>query len=136
MPKGKRERLAAASCFSLVERESFDGADLLSVSLDQLRFGRCTLVDADLRQATLDNCWFTFCDLRRADLRGASLRFASFAACDLRDADLRGCDLTGTRFGFVNTGAANVRTNMTGAATGHALLDSATFDQVIGWPPD
>ncbi|MFC9343800.1 pentapeptide repeat-containing protein [Streptomyces sp. NPDC057020] len=29
----------------------------------QLRFTRCTFVEADLRHAGLDGCSFTFCDL-------------------------------------------------------------------------
>jgi uncharacterized protein YjbI with pentapeptide repeats len=130
-----RERLANAPYFSGVKHESFDGADLVSVLLDRLRFDRCTLVAADMRQATLDNCWFKFCDLRSARLRGASLRFARFAGCDLRGADLRDCDLTGAHFGFVMTGAETGRTDLTSARTEGATLDGAVFEQVTGWRP-
>jgi uncharacterized protein YjbI with pentapeptide repeats len=134
VPANAHERLAYAPYMSSIKRESFDGADLMSVRLNHLRLDRCTLIAADLRQATLDNCYFRFCDLRGARLRGASLRLARFAGCDLRDADLRDCDLTGAQFGFVNTGAENGRSDLTGAATGGAILDSAVFDQVTGWP--
>jgi uncharacterized protein YjbI with pentapeptide repeats len=135
MPEDRRNRLTSACNFTRIERETFDGADLSSASLNHLRLDRCSLVAADLRHATLDYCSFRFCDLRRASLRGASLRFASFAGCDLRDTNLRDCDLTGTQFGFVNTGDETGRTNMTGVATGHSTLDRATFEWVIGWPP-
>jgi uncharacterized protein YjbI with pentapeptide repeats len=88
-----------------------------------------------LRQATLDRCRFRFCDLRRARLRGASLRFARLAACDLREADLRDCDLKGAPFGFVNTGAPNGLSDLTGAVMDGAAVIGATFDGVTGWPP-
>jgi len=136
MPEDQRKRLMAAPYMSYVRREDFDGAALASVSLNHLRFDRCSLVAADLRQATLDNCWFRFCDLRRVNLRGASLRFASFAGCDLRDADLRDCDLTGARFGFVNTGGPDGLTNLTGVRAAGAILADVVFEQVIGWPAD
>jgi uncharacterized protein YjbI with pentapeptide repeats len=131
----RRERLAGVRAFATVAGEVFDGADLSSVCLDRLRIDRCSLVAADLRQATLDRCSFRFCDLRRARLRGASLRFARLAACDLREADLRGCDLTGASFGFVNTGAANGLSDLTGALMDSAAVSGATFDRVTGWPP-
>jgi uncharacterized protein YjbI with pentapeptide repeats len=89
-----RIRLAEASYFVQVIGENFDGADLLSVQCDHLRFRRCSFVGADLRQATLNGCWFRSCDLRGVQLGGASLRGAMFLGCDLRDADLRDCDLT------------------------------------------
>lgn len=131
MSEDRRDRLTSARYFTRVERETFDGADLASVSLNHLRLDRCSLVAADLRHA-LDSCSFRFCDLRRANLRGASLRFASFAGCDFRYADLRDCDLTGTQFGLVNTGDETGRTKLTGVATERATLDSTTFDPVIG----
>ena len=134
MGGSQRERLASERYFAIVAGEGFDGADLSSVVLDRLRIDRCSLVAADLRHATLDGCRFRLCDLRRASLRGASLRFASLAGCDLREADLRDCDLTGARFGFVNTGAANGLTNLTGANMDGATLAGAAFDRVTGWP--
>ena len=127
-----RQRLTEAGYFSSVVNENFDGADLLSVRLDHLRLTRCAFVGADLRQATLDNCWFKFCDLRGAVLRGSSLRNASFAGCDLRKTDLRDCDLTGARFGYVNNGQDNGRTDVTGAVFDGATLTDTTFDRVIG----
>jgi uncharacterized protein YjbI with pentapeptide repeats len=132
---GRRERLAGVRAYATVAGEVFDGADLSSVCLDRLWLDRCSLVGADLRQATLDSCSFKFCDLRRARLRGASLRFARLAACDLREADLRDCDLTGASFGFVNTGAANGLSDLTGVVMDGADLTGATFDRVTGWPP-
>jgi uncharacterized protein YjbI with pentapeptide repeats len=130
----RRDRLASERPFAVVAREAFDGAGMSSVRLDRLRLDRCSLVATDLRQATLDRCRFRFCDLRRANLRGASLRFAVLAACDLREADLRDCDLTGARFGFVNTGAANGLTDLTGASMEGATLTGTAFERVAGWP--
>ena len=132
---GRRERLAGEHAYAKVAGEIFDGADLSSVCLDRLRLDRCSLVAADLRQATLDHCRFKFCDLRRARLRGASLRFAHLAGCDLREADLRDCDLTGAFFGFVNTGAPNGLSDLTGAVMDGAVLTGTTFARVAGWPP-
>jgi uncharacterized protein YjbI with pentapeptide repeats len=132
---GRRERLAGVRAYTTVAGEVFDGADLSSVCLDRLWLDRCSLVAADLRHATLDGCSFRFCDLRRARLRGASLRFARLSGCDLREADLRGCDLTGASFGFVNTGAPNGLSDLTGAVMDGAAVAGATFDRVIGWPP-
>jgi len=132
---GRRGRLAAERAFATVAGEVFDGADLSSVCLDRLWLDRCSLVAADLRHATLDRCSFRFCDLRRARLRGASLRFAHLAGCDLREADLRGCDLTGASFGFVNTGAPNGLSDLTGAVMDGAVLVGTSFDRVTGWPP-
>jgi uncharacterized protein YjbI with pentapeptide repeats len=135
MRTGSRERLAGARAYATVSGEVFDRADLSSVCLDRVRLDRCSLVAADLRQATLDRCNFKFCDLRRALLRGASLRFANLAGCDLREADLRDCDLTGASFGFVNTGAANGLSDLTGAVMDGAVLTGTTFDRVVGRPP-
>ena len=132
---GSRERLAGVRVYATVTGEVFDGADLSSVCLDRGQLDRCSLVAADLRQATLDRCRFKFCDLRRAVLRGASLRFANLAGCDLREADMRDCDLTGASFGFVNTGAPNGLSDLTGAVMDGAVLTGTTFDRVIGWPP-
>jgi uncharacterized protein YjbI with pentapeptide repeats len=132
---GRRERLAGERAFAAVAGEVFDGADLSSVCLDRLRLDRCSLVATDLRHATLDRCSFRFCDLRRARLRGASLRFAYLAGCDLREADLRDCDLTGASFGFVNTGAPNGLSDLTGAVLDGAVLAGTTFKRVTGWPP-
>jgi uncharacterized protein YjbI with pentapeptide repeats len=129
---GSRERLARA--YGTVTAEVFDGADLSSVCLDRVRLDRCSLVAADLRQATLDRCNFKFCDLRRALLRGASLRFANLAGCDLREADMRDCDLTGASFGYVNTGAPNGLSDLTGAVMDGAVLTRTTFNRVVGWP--
>jgi uncharacterized protein YjbI with pentapeptide repeats len=134
MKKGSRERLAGARAYATVTGEVFDGADLSSVCLDRVRLDRCSLVAADLRQATLDSCYFKFCDLRRALLRGASLRFAKLAGCDLREADLRDCDLTGASFGYVNTGAPNGLSDLTGVVMEGAVLTEATFERVVGWP--
>ena len=120
--------------YATVAGEVFDGADLSSVCLDRVRLDRCSLVAADLRQATLDRCNFKFCDLRRALLRGASLRFAKLSGCDLREADLRDCDLTGAFFGYVNTGAPNGLSDLTGVVMDGAVLTEATFERVVGWP--
>jgi uncharacterized protein YjbI with pentapeptide repeats len=133
MNRGSRERLAGAR-YTTVTGEVFDGADLSSVCLDRVRLDRCSLVAADLRQATLDRCDFRFCDLRRALLRGASLRFAKLSGCDLREADLRDCDLTGAFFGYVNTGAPNGLSDLTGVVMDGAVLTEATFERVVGWP--
>jgi uncharacterized protein YjbI with pentapeptide repeats len=133
MNRGSRERLAGAR-YATVTGEVFDGADLSSVCLDRVRLDRCSLVAADLRQATLDRCDFRFCDLRRALLRGASLRFAKLSGCDLREADLRDCDLTGAFFGYVNTGAPNGLSDLTGVVMDGAVLTEATFERVVGWP--
>jgi uncharacterized protein YjbI with pentapeptide repeats len=135
MKRGSRERLAGARAYATVTGEVFDGADLSSVCLDRVRLDRCSLVAADLRQATLDRCSFKFCDLRRALLRGASFRFARLAGCDLREADLRDCDLTGASFGYVNTGAPNGLSDLTGAMMDGAVLTGARFERVVGWPP-
>src|SRR5580698_5902682 len=131
---GGRERLAVERAYGTVTAVVFDGADLSSVCLDRVRLDRCSLVAADLRQATLDSCYFKFCDLRRALLRGASLRFAKLAGCDLREADLRDCDLTGASFGYVNTGAPNGLSDLTGVVMEGAVLTEATFERVVGWP--
>jgi uncharacterized protein YjbI with pentapeptide repeats len=133
MNRGSRERLADAR-YATVTGEIFDGADLSSVCLDGVRLDRCSLVAADLRQATLDRCNFKFCDLRRTLLRGASLRFAKLSGCDLREADLRDCDLTGAFFGYVNTGAPNGLSDLTGVVMDGAVLTEATFERVVGWP--
>jgi uncharacterized protein YjbI with pentapeptide repeats len=135
MRKGSRERLAGACVYATVTGEVFDGADLSSVCLDRGQLDRSSLVAADLRQATLDRCNFRFCDLRRAVLRGASLRFAKLTGCDLREADLRDCDLTGAFFGYVNTGAPNGLSDLTGVVMDGAVLTGATFERVVGWPP-
>ena len=135
MRTGSRERLAGVRAYATVSGEVFDRADLSSVCLDRVRLDRCSLVAADLRQATLDRCNFKFCDLRRALLRGASLRFAKLAGCDLREADLRDCDLTGASFGYVNTGAPNGLSDLTGVVMDGAVLTGATFERVVGWPP-
>ena len=134
MKRGSRERLAGAPAYATVSGEALDGADLSSVCLDRVRLDRCSLVAADLRQATLDRCNFKFCDLRRALLRGASLRFAKLSGCDLREADLRDCDLTGASFGYVNTGAPNGLSDLTGVVMDGAVLTEATFERVVGWP--
>jgi uncharacterized protein YjbI with pentapeptide repeats len=133
--RGVRERLAGERAYATVTAEVFDGADLSSVCLDGVRLDRCSLVAADLRQATLDRCNFKFCDLRRALLRGASLRFANLSGCDLREADLRDCDLTGASFGYVNTGAPNGLSDLTGVIMDGAVLTGTTFNRVVGWPP-
>jgi uncharacterized protein YjbI with pentapeptide repeats len=135
MRTGGRERLAGVRAYATVSGDVFDGADLSSVRLDRVRLDRCSLVAADLRQATLDRCNFKFCDLRRALLRGASFRFARLAGCDLREADLRDCDLTGASFGYVNTGAPNGLSDLTGAMMDGAVLTGARFERVVGWPP-
>jgi uncharacterized protein YjbI with pentapeptide repeats len=134
MRTGSRERLARARAYATVSEEVFDRAGLSSVCLDRVRLDRCSLVAVDLRQATLDRCSFKFCDLRRALLRGASLRFANLAGCDLREADLRDCDLTGASLGFVNTGARNGLSDLTGAVMDGAVLTGTTFHRVVGWP--
>jgi uncharacterized protein YjbI with pentapeptide repeats len=126
--------LAGERAHATVTAEVFDGADLSSVCLDGVRLDRCSLVAADLRQATLDRCNFKFCDLRRAVLRGASLRFAKLAGCDLREADMRDCDLTGASFGYVNTGAPNGLSDLTGVVMDGAVLTGTMFDRVVGWP--
>jgi uncharacterized protein YjbI with pentapeptide repeats len=130
----ERVRLTSATYGVEVAQESFDSADLTSISLNQLWLVRCSFVGADLRHATLDNCRFKMCDLRRTNLRGASMRFVSLAGCDLRGADLRDCDLTGARLGFVNTGDVSGLTDLTAAILEGAVLDDATFERVVGWP--
>lgn len=130
-----KEDLASRRRYAALHRESFDGGDLTSVLLQQLRFTRCTFRGADLRQATLDGCHFKLCDLRGVNLSGASLRGVSLAGCDLTDADLRSADLTGVRFGQVLTGTPpHGLTNTTGIKLDNAVLRDLQLDQVIGWP--
>ncbi|MEU1529013.1 pentapeptide repeat-containing protein [Streptomyces fagopyri] len=130
-----REDLASRHRHAALQRETFDGADLVSVRLRQLWFTRCSFRGADLRQATLDGCHFKLCDLREADLSGACLRGVSLAGCDLTGADLRGADLTGARLGTVLTGTpARGLTVATGIKLGHAVLRDLRLDQVVGWP--
>jgi uncharacterized protein YjbI with pentapeptide repeats len=130
-----REDLASRPRNAALQRQSFDGGDLASVSLQQLWFTRCSFRGADLRHATLDGCHFKLCDLRGANLRGASLRGTSLAGCDLTGADLREADLTGTRFGQVLTGIPpHGLTNATGIKLDNAILRDLELDQVIGWP--
>lgn len=100
----------------------------------QLRFDRCSFVDADLRHATLAGRYFKLCDFRGADHRGASLRNASFAGCDFRAADLRDCDFGRATFGFVNTGDVNGLTDMTDAIWSAGVPMEAEFSRVIGLP--
>ncbi|WP_392674804.1 pentapeptide repeat-containing protein [Streptomyces sp. LN785] len=127
--------LASRRRYETLQRESFDGADLMSVGLRQLRFVRCSFRRADLRQATLDGCYFKLCDLRGADLRGASMRGIALAGCDLTGADLRGVDLTGARWGRVLTGAPpHGLTDATDVKLDGAVLHDLQLDQVIGWP--
>jgi uncharacterized protein YjbI with pentapeptide repeats len=129
-----REDLASRPRNAALQRQSFDGGDLASVSL-QLWFTRCSFRGADLRHATLDGCHFKLCDLRGANLRGASLRGISLAGCDLTGADLREADLTAARFGQVLTGIPpHGLTNATGIKLDNAILRDLKLDQVIGWP--
>ncbi|MFJ3823517.1 pentapeptide repeat-containing protein [Streptomyces nodosus] len=130
-----KEDLASRRRNAALQRQSFDGDDLVSVSLQQLWFIRCSFRGADLRHATLDGCHFKLCDLRGANLRGASLRGISLAGCDLTGADLREADLTGARFGQVRTGIPpHGLTDATGIKLDNAILRDIEFDQVIGWP--
>ena len=75
-----REDLASCRRYTTVERESYDGADLVSVRLQPLWFTRCSFRGADLRHATLDGCSFKLCDLRGAKLSGASMRGSAWGA--------------------------------------------------------
>ena len=130
-----REDLASRHRNAELQRQSFDGEHLASVSLRQLWFTRCSFRGADLRHATLDGCHFKLCDLRGADLRGASLRGSSLAGCDLTGADLREADLTGARIGQVRTGIPrHGLTDTTGIKLDDAVLRDLELDQVIGWP--
>ncbi|MET7496753.1 pentapeptide repeat-containing protein [Streptomyces sp900116325] len=130
-----REDLASRRRFAALQRESFDGGDLVSLRLQQLWFTRCSFRRADLRQATLDGCRFKLCDLRGANLSGASLRGASLTGCDLTGADLRGADLSGAQLGQVLTGTPpHGLTNATGIKLDNAVLRDLQLDQVIGWP--
>jgi hypothetical protein len=38
------------------------------------------------------------------------------------------------RFGFVNTGAANGLTDLTGSSMDGPTLTGTTFERVVGWP--
>ncbi|MGV9426648.1 pentapeptide repeat-containing protein [Streptomyces sp. NPDC003656] len=128
-----RERLASRRKYEVLHGERFDGDDLASVCLRELRLTRCSFRGADLRHATLDGCGFKLCDFHGADLRGASLRGVSFAGCDLTGADLRGADLTGAHFGRVLTGTPpHGLTDITGARLDHAVLRDLPLDQVVG----
>lgn len=130
-----KEDLASRRRYAALHQESFDGDDLVSVRLQQLRFTRCSFRGADLRHATLDGCYFKMCDLRGANLGGASLRGVSLAGCDLTGADLRAADLTGARFGQVLTGTPpHGLTNATGIKLDNAVLRDLQLDQVVGWP--
>jgi uncharacterized protein YjbI with pentapeptide repeats len=130
-----KEDLASRHLYAQLQRQSFDGEDLVSVCLQQLWFTRCSFRGADLRHATLDGCSFTLCDLRGVNLRGASLRGISLAGCDLTRADLREADLTGARICRVNTGLPpHGLTNATGVKLDRAVLRELELDQVIGWP--
>lgn len=130
-----KKDLASRPRYAALQRQSFDGDDLASVSLQQLWFTRCSFRRADLRHATLDGCHFKLCDLRGANLRGASLRGVSLAGCDLTGADLREADLTGARIGQVRTGIPpHGLTNATGIKLDNAVLRNLELDQVIGWP--
>jgi Pentapeptide repeats (8 copies) len=97
-----------------VNRQVFDGQDLMSVRTQRLWSDHCSFVGADLRHATLDGC--------------------SFKICDFRDTDLRDADLTGGRLGYVNTGAHPYGlTDITGAKFDNAVLGDLQVDQVVGW---
>ncbi|MBO3753237.1 pentapeptide repeat-containing protein [Streptosporangiaceae bacterium NEAU-GS5] len=134
-PVTVRVDLASRRRYAIVQRESFDGADLASVRVQQLWFTRCWFRGADLRQATLDGCHFKLCDLRGADLSGASMRGVTLAGCDLSDADLRAADLTGARLGPVFTGMPpHGLSNATDIKLDNAVLRNLQLDQVIGWP--
>ncbi|MES4900940.1 MULTISPECIES: pentapeptide repeat-containing protein [unclassified Streptomyces] len=134
-PVTLKDMLASRHQHATVQRESFDGADLVSVCLRPLWFTRCTFRGADLRQATLDGCHFKLCDFRGADLRGASMRGVGLAGCDLTGADLRDADLTGARLGRVLTGAPpHGLTDATDVKLDNAVLRDVELDQVIGWP--
>ncbi|MER7927386.1 pentapeptide repeat-containing protein [Streptomyces sp. NPDC096057] len=130
-----KEDLASRRRYAALHQESFDGGDLVSVHLQQLRFTRCSFRGADLRHATLDGCYFKMCDLRGANLSGASLRGVSLAGCDITGANLRAADLTGARFGQVLTGTPpHGLTNATGIKLDNAILRDLHLDQVVGWP--
>lgn len=130
-----REDLASRPRYAQLLRRSFDGSDLASVCLQQLRFTQCSFRGADLRQATLDRCYFKLCDFHGADLRGASLRGISLAGCDLTGTDLRDTDLTGARIGQVRTGRPPFGlTDATGIKLDDAVLRDLALDLVIGWP--
>jgi uncharacterized protein YjbI with pentapeptide repeats len=130
-----RADLASLRRYSTVQRESFDGGDLVSVRVQPLSFTRCSFRGADLRHATLDGCHFKLCDLREVKLSGASMRGVIMAGCDLTGADLRAVDLTGARFGRVLTGAPpHGLTNATNVRLEGAVLRDLQLDQVIGWP--
>ena len=134
-PTSAKETLAARPLYAAVQREVFDGTDLVSVRLQSLWFTRCSFRGADLRHATLDGCHFTLCDLHGVNLRGASLRGAMFAGCDLTDADLRNADLTSARIGRVVTGSApHGLTDVSGIRLDQAVLRDLRLDDVIGWP--
>ena len=126
-----RRRLSQATSVTRLRRESFDGADLSSVSMNRLSFDRCSFVGADLRLATLDSCFFKMCDFSRANLRGASMRDARFAGCDMRRADLRDCKLRGASLSAVNTGGDNGRTDITGVDWTGSTRDESTFEDAI-----
>lgn len=134
MTSSSRDQINAAHYFAEIAGETFDGADLMSIAPQQVRFVRCSFRDVDLRQSVLDGCSFARCDLRGAVLRGASLRNVRFIGCDLRDADLRDCDLTGSNFSFQATGDDTGLTDITGAKLTGAQLATTTVEQVIGWP--
>jgi uncharacterized protein YjbI with pentapeptide repeats len=129
-----RDRLASLRRYAAVSGESFDGANLSTVTAGKVWFERCSFRRVDLRHATLDGCSFKLCDLRSADLGGASLRGAHFAGCDLRDVNFSDCDLTMAAFGLVMTGSApHGLTDATGAKFDGAVLRDLRVERVIGW---
>jgi uncharacterized protein YjbI with pentapeptide repeats len=128
-----RDRLNGLPPSANVKRESFSGMSLAGLRLDDVWFDRCDFSDADLRLATLDGCHFRFCDFSRANLAGAAVRKATFSGCNFTDANLTNCDFTGSKLTFVNTGAPNGLTIMTGALTKGAILTDVKAERVVGW---
>jgi uncharacterized protein YjbI with pentapeptide repeats len=134
-PMSAKQALVAHPRYAAVQRQSFDGADLPSVQLPQVRLTRCSFRGADLRHATLGGCRFKLCDFHGADLRGTSVRGTVFAGCDLTDVDLCDTDLTGAEFVLVLTGTPpHGLTDVTGIRLDNAVLRDARLEQVIGWP--
>jgi uncharacterized protein YjbI with pentapeptide repeats len=118
----------------VIKGESFDGADLTTLVLQQVWLDRCTFVGPTCATRPSSSAISSSAASARPTSAARRSAWATFVGCDLHDADLRDCDLTGTHFGYVNTGSDNAFANVTDVEWAVGALDSATFDRVVGLP--
>ncbi len=115
------------------------GAVLAGCSFRSTDLSQCDFTNADLSRCDLTHCDLADATLRSADLQKTILRFASFRRADLSDADLRESDVRTTDFRACLLNGSDfsrcqcdTKTNLTGAETSGAKLDSSFRFRVLG----